>query len=62
MTRKDYFLIACAVHRGIAMAKAEGHDPRAFRDLIIELAQDLGEENPRFNRELFIKVANGEPL
>ncbi|WP_295842504.1 hypothetical protein [uncultured Xanthomonas sp.] len=54
MTRKDYERIAAAVARGAAEAKAEGHDMRGLRSVVIELALTLADENPRFDRKRFM--------
>lgn len=56
MTRKDYELIARALKRAAAEAQAEGHDLDALRTGAIELAYSLADDNPRFDRERFMKA------
>lgn len=62
MTRKDYVLIAAALFT--ARMQVEDIGPahraivlRAFDEATRKLADSLGSDNPRFDRERFLKAA-----
>lgn len=62
MTRKDYELIAGAVSRSRmaktldADAKRRGAAEDALRLVAIDLAATLAHDNPRFDRDRFLKA------
>jgi hypothetical protein len=51
MTKKDYILIA----KLLKNANEDNYD-NALEPLINWFADDLQEDNPRFNREMFLKA------
>ena len=58
MTKKDYELIAQGLRLAGDVTKQSGlYDPESALGLAAAvLADSLAKENPRFNRELFIKA------
>ena len=62
MTRKDYELIAAAIHRtGMAsrIGKRKSAE-QAIRLAAIDLAANLEHDNPRFDRNRFLKACGVE--
>ena len=61
MTRKDYILIADALKNAQPMCKlndfADEMVSACHRDVARTLADALGRDNPRFDRERFLKAA-----
>lgn len=56
MTRKDYILIADALLS--ALNESDGREQRKGIDCaIVNLAWRLGKDNPRFDRERFLKAS-----
>lgn len=57
MTKKDYELIAGVLDRS---AQSHALNPFTGKSLFVELVEDFAEvlenENPRFNREIFLKA------
>jgi hypothetical protein len=51
MTRKDYVILAKVIHTARNINTEETGEAVAVAYL---LAEELGQENPRFNRELFL--------
>lgn len=56
MTRKDYVMIADAIKRGRAQSLAEGHDVTAVRNVAIEIALKLADDNGRFDCDRFLEA------
>ena len=54
MTRKDYKLIASSILKELSCYKDLTPEASAIRELARRLATQLEEENPRFNREIFL--------
>ena len=60
MTKKDYELIAEAVNEVIMSEANEIQDQTSTQMYFIEpFAERLARENPRFNREKFVKACFG---
>lgn len=59
MTRKDYEAIAAAIHRtGMASRIGKKMDSeQTLRLFAIDIAATLKADNPRFDRERFLKAA-----
>jgi hypothetical protein len=63
MTRKDYILIAEALRTTIQLNSSEGPDSDFMKGIhasASHIANALGRNNPRFNREHFLAVIRGE--
>lgn len=65
MTRKDYILIARAGNNALAWAGGIPNDSdlahrEAIRLTMGFVADELGHDNPRFDREHFLAVVQGE--
>lgn len=54
MTRKDYKLIASSILKELSCYKDLTPEASAVRELARRLATQLAEENPRFDRDVFL--------
>jgi hypothetical protein len=54
MTRKDYKLIASSILMQLSFYKDLTPEASAVRELARKLATQLEQENPRFNRDVFL--------
>lgn len=61
MTRKDYVLLANAIANGIDDANKIEYQGFTGHAIIQRIADALATDNPRFNRERFIKACNDTP-
>lgn len=56
MSRKDYILIAAALHT-VQLHITPGTARATFNNAVNKLADALATDNPRFNRERFLTAA-----
>lgn len=56
MTRKDYILLADALRRARIETLRTGHDAEGIRIAAIEIAYELKDDNPAFDKERFMKA------
>ena len=63
MTRKDYVAIAAALHRtGMASRIGKGmNGEQALRLAAADIAATMAADNPRFDRERFLKACGMQP-
>lgn len=66
MTRKDYILIADAIRESLAADVEFGivlpeREAGGVHRVALELARRLGDENPRFERETFLRACTLRP-
>lgn len=60
MTRKDYILIARALNGAMPVSPESDRVKEAWRTAADALAYALATDNPRFDRERFMRACRGE--
>lgn len=58
MTKKDYELIAQALHRSKPRENALTSETRTWEDIVFAMAMALLKQNPRFKELAFLKACN----
>lgn len=61
MTRKDYILIAAAIHPVTTASHLSGEEVSGARRVAERIAAALAEENPRFDKGRFLAALGVNP-